>query len=81
MAPWRGAHIKMPAAFIAGDHDVVVLANPDIVQNFPKEVPHLRGNQIIPNCGHWTQQERPDETNRFMLNFLKEVTADGRTGR
>jgi pimeloyl-ACP methyl ester carboxylesterase len=76
MAPWRGAHIKVPAAFIAGDHDVVVLANPDIVQNFPKEVPYLRGNQIIPNCGHWTQQERPDETNRFMLDFLKEVTAD-----
>ena len=74
MAPWRGAHIQVPAAFIAGDHDVVVLANPDIVQNFPKEVPHLRGNQIIPNCGHWTQQERPDETNRFMLNFLKEYS-------
>ena len=69
MAPWRGAHIKVPAAFIAGDRDVVVLANPDIVQNFPKEVPDLRGNTLIPNCGHWTQQERPEETNRFLDRF------------
>jgi pimeloyl-ACP methyl ester carboxylesterase len=81
MAPWRGAHIKVPAAFIAGDRDVVVLANPDIVQNFPKEVPDLRGNTLIPNCGHWTQQERPEETNRFLIDFLKDVTSDGRTGR
>ena len=71
----------MPAAFIAGDRDVVVLANPDIVQNFPKEVPDLRGNTLIPNCGHWTQQERPEETNRFLIDFLKDVTSDGRTGR
>lgn len=32
-------------------------------------------------CGHWTQQERPDETSRSMLGFLKDVTGDGRTGR
>jgi pimeloyl-ACP methyl ester carboxylesterase len=81
MAAWRGAQIKVPAAFIAGDRDVVVLANPDIVANFPNEVPDLRGNSIIPGCGHWTQQERPEETNRFLLDFLTDVTADGVTGR
>ena len=81
MAPWRGAYIKVPAAFIAGDRDVVVLANAEIVQNFPKEVPDLRSNVLISNCGHWTQQERPDETNRVLLDFLKDVTANGKTGR
>lgn len=81
MAPWRGAHIKVPAAFLAGDRDVVVLANPDIVANFPSEVPDLRTNLILPNCGHWTQQEKPEETNRFMLEFLADVTSDGVTGR
>ena len=80
MAPWRGAHIKVPAAFIAGDRDLVVLANAEIVQNFPKEVPDLRSNVLISNCGH-TQQERPDETNRVLLDFLKDVTANGKTGR
>jgi pimeloyl-ACP methyl ester carboxylesterase len=36
---------------------------------------------LISNCGHWTQQERPDETNRVLLDFLKDVTANGKTGR
>ena len=81
MTPWRGAHIKVPAAFIAGNKDVVVLANPEIVENFPNEVPDLRGNLILPGCGHWTQQERPEETSRFMLDFLNDVTSDGKTGR
>jgi pimeloyl-ACP methyl ester carboxylesterase len=81
MAAWRGAQIKVPAAFIAGDRDVVVLANPEIVANFPNEVPDLRGNSTIPGCGHWTQQERAEETNQFLLDFLADVTADGVTGR
>ncbi|MFN6977513.1 MAG: alpha/beta fold hydrolase, partial [Gemmobacter sp.] len=73
--------ITVPAGFIAGDRDVVVAANPDIVANFPAEVPDLRANVILPGCGHWTQQERPEETNRMLLDFLADVTADGVTGR
>jgi pimeloyl-ACP methyl ester carboxylesterase len=26
---------------------------------------------MLPGCGHWTQQERPDEVNTAMLGFLK----------
>jgi pimeloyl-ACP methyl ester carboxylesterase len=25
---------------------------------------------ILPGCGHWTQQERPDEVNAALLDFL-----------
>jgi pimeloyl-ACP methyl ester carboxylesterase len=74
MAPWRGAHVTVPAAYIAGDKDLVVVANEDLVQNFPNEVPDLRVNATIPNCGHWTQQEGSDETTKLMLDFLKDVT-------
>ncbi|MGY6534021.1 MAG: alpha/beta fold hydrolase [Pararhodobacter sp.] len=81
MAPWRGAHITVPAAFLAGESDVVVVANPDIVANFPSEVPDLRANVILPGCGHWTQQERPEETNRFLLDFLADVTSGTDIGR
>jgi hypothetical protein len=59
MAPWRDAKITVPGAFISSDRDVVVVANPDIVKNFPSEVPDSRGNLILPQCGHWTKQEGP----------------------
>lgn len=73
MAPYRGASIRVPACFIAGDKDIVILANPDIYQGMPAEVPDLRTNLLLPGCGHWTQQERPNETNAAMLEFLKQV--------
>jgi len=25
---------------------------------------------MIPQCGHWTQQEKPDELNRIMIDWL-----------
>jgi pimeloyl-ACP methyl ester carboxylesterase len=26
--------------------------------------------RIIEDCGHWTQQEQPEETNRIMVEWL-----------
>ena len=60
--------------FIAGDADLVILANPEIYAGMPSEVPDLRTNLLLPGCGHWTQQERPSETNEAMLAFLADVT-------
>jgi soluble epoxide hydrolase / lipid-phosphate phosphatase len=35
-------------------------------------VPNLsRGH--IEQCGHWTQQEAPDELNRILINWLDEL--------
>jgi pimeloyl-ACP methyl ester carboxylesterase len=31
----------------------------------------LRKLVLIPGCGHWTQQERPDEVNQELVGFLK----------
>ncbi len=33
----------------------------------------LRDVTLIPGAGHWIQQEKPQETNAFILNFLKGV--------
>ena len=30
---------------------------------------------MLPGCGHWTQQERPDEVNAAMISFLRELSA------
>jgi len=28
---------------------------------------------VIENCGHWTQQERPEETTAAMLAYLRRL--------
>jgi pimeloyl-ACP methyl ester carboxylesterase len=37
-----------------------------------ERVPNLE-KVVIEQCGHWTQQERPDETNAAMLAYLRRL--------
>jgi len=41
------------------------------VGNLSSVVPRLRQTMILPGCGHWTQQERADEVNAAMIEFLR----------
>jgi pimeloyl-ACP methyl ester carboxylesterase len=36
-------------------------------------VPLLRDIRMLPGCGHWTQQERPEEVNATIIEFLRSV--------
>jgi pimeloyl-ACP methyl ester carboxylesterase len=36
-----------------------------------RNVPNLVRKAILPGVGHWTQQERPEEVNRLLLEFLR----------
>jgi len=36
-----------------------------------RAVEDLRGVILIPEIGHWVQQEAPSETNSAILNFLE----------
>jgi len=69
-AAWARAVVTPPALFIAGDRDGVIAMNPGAVEALPTLVPNLRRTVMLEGCGHWTQQERPDETNAAMLEFL-----------
>ena len=35
------------------------------------ELTDLRGADVLPGCGHWTQQERPAEVNERLVAWLK----------
>ncbi len=53
--------------FYCGEHDPVAkwsLINPALHEN-------LVSNHIIKNAGHWVQQEKPEEVNNILLDFLK----------
>jgi pimeloyl-ACP methyl ester carboxylesterase len=73
--PWRGLPIRQPSLFIAGSRDGVLRfpAAQAQLEAFPKTLPGLRGSHILDGAGHWIQGERPEEVNRLLLEFLKEL--------
>jgi len=60
--------VRVPTLFIGASDDVVVS---------PKQIEAMKPNvddlevYIIEDCGHWTQQEQPDELNAVMLEWLQ----------
>ena len=40
------------------------------LENMPKHVTDLRVNALIPDIGHWTQQEAAEATNEYLLDWL-----------
>ncbi|XP_047319454.1 epoxide hydrolase A-like [Impatiens glandulifera] len=75
MAPWSGAQIKVPAMFIVGDLDLTyaVPANREYIHKggFKRYVPFLREVVVIKGVGHFLHEEKPDEVNNHILDFLK----------
>ncbi len=66
--------IKQPAMFAAGQNDGVILMAAEALKNMPKYVTDLRINELIPDIGHWTQQENPKAVNDIIIRFLKLVS-------
>ena len=75
LAPFAGARVTVPALYVAGDRDLVVAFRgmDRLLPNLTAFVPRLRKTLMIPGCGHWTQQERPGDVNRAMIEFLKDL--------
>ncbi|NGX96100.1 MAG: alpha/beta hydrolase [Candidatus Afipia apatlaquensis] len=74
-APWQGAKIHQPSIFIAGANDSVVtgILGGKRVTEMDRVLPNLKRKLIIEGAGHWIQQERPDEVNAALVDFLKGV--------
>jgi pimeloyl-ACP methyl ester carboxylesterase len=73
LAAYSGACVNVPALYMAGDLDLVV-AFPrmkEVIADLPRYIPQLKGTIMLPGCGHWTQQERPNEVNKAMIDFLR----------
>ncbi|TLP59459.1 alpha/beta hydrolase [Parasedimentitalea maritima] len=61
--------IQKPALMIYGDRDVIPKS-----ENLSDFVPKV--DVISLDCGHWIQQEMPDETTRTMLQWLEHDSAE-----
>src|SRR5258708_2115410 len=74
-AAWHHAPVTVPALFIAGDRDLVI-SGPGIREILPRlrdDAPRLPTPLLLSGCGHWTQQERPDEVSKAMIGFIREL--------
>jgi pimeloyl-ACP methyl ester carboxylesterase len=73
LAPFAGLTVQVPALYVAGDRDLVVAFRgmDQLIPNLGTLVPNLRKTIMLPGCGHWTQQERPQDVNTAILEFLQ----------
>jgi pimeloyl-ACP methyl ester carboxylesterase len=76
LAAFRGRVIDLPAQYVVGDRDMVTSLRGSaegLTTSLSRTLPQLRSVVKLEGCGHWTQQERPDEVNAAMLGFLAEL--------
>jgi pimeloyl-ACP methyl ester carboxylesterase len=76
-AALQGLPVTVPALYVVGDRDFVMLlpGMDRVLANLRNLVPALRGVHVVPGCGHWTQQERPQEVNAAIVAFLRGLPA------
>ena len=74
-----GLQVSVPALYVAGDRDFVISfpGTDQLLANLKNFVPGLRNIQMLPGCGHWTQQERPDEVNAMLVDFIRALPSRG----
>jgi pimeloyl-ACP methyl ester carboxylesterase len=65
----EGAKVTQPALFIGGSKDGVLAFTS--LEPMKANCSDLRGLIMIEGAGHWTQQERPKETNDAIIAFLR----------
>ncbi|MFF9646429.1 alpha/beta fold hydrolase [Kitasatospora aureofaciens] len=70
LAPYGGAPIEQPSLFIGGALDASTTWMADAIDAYPATLPGLTSSHILDGCGHWIQQERPEEVNRLLTSWL-----------
>jgi pimeloyl-ACP methyl ester carboxylesterase len=66
------AKVEAPSLFIGGRLDPVILATPP--ENTLHLLPDHRGTVLVDGAGHWVQQEKPDEVNRALVDFVASIS-------
>lgn len=70
LAAWRLQPITVPSLFVGGSKDGPTAWGARAIARFGDNLPGLWRSVVLEGCGHWTQQERPDEVNALLLEFL-----------
>ncbi|XP_047268237.1 epoxide hydrolase A-like [Capsicum annuum] len=72
---WTGAQVKVPTKFIVGEFDLVyrIPGAKEYIHNdgFKKDVPLLEEVVVVEGAAHFVNQERPDEINKHIYDFIQ----------
>ncbi len=77
LAPWAGAVVRQRALFIAGTRDPVISSatSKAALAEMKTTVPNLEPQVLIEGAGHFIQQERPQQVNTALIQFLRRTPA------
>ncbi|KAK3016339.1 hypothetical protein RJ639_005723 [Escallonia herrerae] len=74
-AAWTGAQVRVPTKFIVGDLDLTyhIPGAKEYIHNggFQKDVPLLEEVVVMEGVAHFINQEKPDEINEHIYDFIK----------
>jgi len=63
--------LTVPAMYLGAEYDVGTWWGEEAISRASEHIPEFMGSHILKDAGHWLQQEKPDETNVVVLEFLK----------
>ncbi|NEB02554.1 alpha/beta hydrolase [Streptomyces sp. SID13726] len=75
LAGHAGAPVRQPSLFLGGTLDASTTWLADAIDAFPDTLPGLYAAHLLDGCGHWIQQERPEEVNRHLTDWLGSLGA------
>ena len=68
-----GAVVRQPSMFIGGDADPALGHSAAIYDQLETCLPGLRKKTLLPGVGHSAAEERPDQVNELLLDFLRQL--------
>ena len=74
LADLDGSPLTQPSLFIGGTLDASTTWMADAIDAYPATLPALVSSHLLDGCGHWLQQERPEEVNQLLTSWLAVVS-------
>ena len=74
LSRFGGRTIDVPSAYIAGQADWGIYQFPGALEKMKAQVcKDMRFVELLPQAGHWVQQEQPEAVNKLLLSFLSSL--------
>ena len=65
--------IDVPCLYVGAENDTIL--RPSSSDRMPSFIPDLE-RHVVADCGHWTQQEKPEEFDRVTLDWIRRKFRD-----